>query len=352
MRNLTNRVLTRIQTVTLGVGIAASGMIACHQTAAQAQTPADLRTVTIKSAVPSLTTAVPLTMVANHTDRAHGIAVDLQASGTSSTIIVDAVLAGQVEFGSPGTEDALQAIRQGAKLKIIAAIVNNLQVMVMRDDVVQKLGVPSTAPIADRVRALKGLIIATGAVGSTHYQILRAYLKQYGVDPDKDLRLIGMADTSALIGGIEQKRYDAIAYASPIVEQAIAKHIASVWISGPRGDIPGSDDVKTCVIVARADTVESHRDDVEALRAALTDALHTVRGDHTATGATLHSTYFSRLDPTVWAEAWDGAAKAYPSNLAFTREAYDYWTANDPKGADSYRNVDYTQVTYAAAQTE
>jgi hypothetical protein len=38
--------------------------------------------------------------------------------------------------------------------------------------------------------------------------------------------------------------------------------------------------------------------------------------------------------------------------LAFTREAYEYWTANDPKGADSYRNVDYTQVTYAAAQTE
>jgi NitT/TauT family transport system substrate-binding protein len=344
--------LTRIQTVSLGVGLAASSLIACHQTTAQAQTPTDLRTVTIKSAVPSLTTAVPLTMVANHTDRAHGIAVDLLASGTSSTIIVDAVLAGQVEFGSPGTADALQAIRQGAKLKIIAAIVNNLQVMVMRDDVVQKLGVSPTAPIADRVRALKGLIIGTGAVGSTHYQILRAYLKQYGLDPDKDVRLIGMADTSALIGGIEQKRYDAIAYASPIVEQAIAKHLASTWISGPRGDIPGSDDVKTCVIVARADTVESHRDDVEALRAALADALHTVGSDHIATGATLHSTYFSRLDPKVWAEAWDGATKAYPSNLAFTREAFDYWTANDPKGADSYRNVDYTQVTYAAAQTE
>jgi hypothetical protein len=44
-------------------GIAANGSIACHQTTAQARTPTDLRTVTIKSAVPSLTTAVPLTMV-------------------------------------------------------------------------------------------------------------------------------------------------------------------------------------------------------------------------------------------------------------------------------------------------
>lgn len=329
-------------------GVAAIGMMG----SVHAQTSTDTRTVTIKSAVPSLTTAVPLIMVANHIDRAHGIAVDLQASGTSSTITVDAVLAGQVEFGSPGTADALQAIRQGAKLKIIAAVVNNLQVMVMRDDVVQKLGVSPTAPIADRVHALKGLTIGTGAVGSTHYQILRAYLKQYGLDPDKDVRLVGMADTSALISGIEQKRYDAIAYASPIVEQAIAKHIGGVWISGPRGDIPGSDDVKTCVIVARTDTIEKHRDDVDALRGALTDALRAVSGDHAATGATLHGTYFSRLDPTVWAEAWNGATHAYPSTLAFTREAYEYWTANDPKGADSYKNVDYTQVTYAPAQTE
>jgi NitT/TauT family transport system substrate-binding protein len=348
LRNLNSVLLARLGAASLSIGIVAGGLlVTSHGTA-----PADERTVTIKSAAPSLTIAVPLTMVANHTDKAHGFAVDLQASGTSSTIIVDAVLAGQAEFGSPGTADALQAIRQGAKLKIIAAIVDNLQVMVIRDGVLQKLGVPPTAPIADRVRALKGLTIGTGAVGSTHYQILRGYLKQYGVDPDKDVRLVGMGEPGALISGIEQKRYDAIAYASPIVEQAIARHIASVWISGPRADIPGSDNVKTCVIVVRADTLEKHRDDVDALRSALADALNEVRSDHAATGVTLHSKYFASLDPTVWATAWNNTTAAYPSGLAFTREAYDYWIANDPKGADSYRNVDYTQVTYAPAQTQ
>src|SRR5271166_6406285 len=275
-----------------------------------AQTSA--RPVTIKSAAPSLTIAVPLAMVANHTDTAHGIAVDEQAGGTSSTVIIDAVLAGQAGFGTPGTADALQAIRQGAKLKIIAAVVNNLQVMVIRDDVMQRLGISPTAPIADRVRALKGLTIGTGAVGSTHYQILRGYLKQYGIDPDNDVRLVGMAETSGLISGIEQKRYDAIAYASPIVDYAIAKHVASVWISGPRGDVPGFDNVKTCVVVARPETIEQHRDDVDALRAALVDALNAVRSDHAATGEALHGKYFSNLDPAVWAAAWNGAASAYP----------------------------------------
>ncbi len=339
--------LTRRRAAALGMTAAAGAFIGSGRRSRAAE-----RTVTLRSAAPSLTIAVPLTMIANRTDRAHGIAVEQQAAGTSSTIVVDAVLSGQVDFGSPGTADALQAIRQGANLRIIAAVVNNLQVMVIREDVAQRLGVSPDAPIADRVRALKGLIVGTGAVGSTHYQILRSYLKLFGIDPDRDVRLVGMGETAALVSGIEQKRYDAIAYASPIVDFAIAKGVAKLWISGPRGDVPGANNVKTCVVVARADTLEKRRDDVDALRAALSDALAAVRNEHAATGRTLHGTYFPKLDPAVWATAWDGASAAYPASLAFTRQAFDYWIANDPKGADSYKDVDYTRITYAAAQTE
>ena len=328
----------------LGVIAAATNSIGLGRRT-QAQTPSTERTVTMRSAAPSLTIAVPLTMVVAHTDHAHGIAVDLQATGTSSTIIVDAVLSGQADFGSPDTADAPQAIRQGANLKISAAIVNNLQVMVIRDDIVAKLAVSPDAPIADRVRALKGLILGTGAVGSTHYQILRSYLKQYDVDPDKDVRLVGLGDTAALISSIEQKRYDAIAYASPIVDFAVAKGIAKVWISGPRG----ANNVKTCVIVTRPDTIEKRRADVDALRAALADALAAVRSDHAAIGRTLHDKYFSKLDSDVWSEAWNGTTTAYPDSLAFTQEAYDYWIANDPKGADSYKHVDYARITDVTA---
>lgn len=339
---------SQVAAVALAVALSACEFLGV----AQAQTAPDQRTVTIKGAAPSLTIAVPLTMVAKHLDKAHGIAVDYQASGTSSTIVVDSVLAGQVEFGSPGTADALQAIRQGAKLKIVGAVVNNMLVTVIRDDVLQKLGVAPTAPIADRVRALKGLTIGTGAVGSTLYQVLRSYLKQYGLDPDRDVRLVGMGDTSALISGIEQKRYDAIAYASPIPEQAVARHVGTLWFSAPRGDVPGSDNVKMAVIVARTDTVENKRADVDALRAALADALHAVRDDHQATGQLLHDTYFPRLDPTLWAAAWSAATAAYPANLAFTQEAHEYWINNDPKGPDSYKNVNYREVVYDPAQTQ
>jgi NitT/TauT family transport system substrate-binding protein len=327
---------------TLAAGIATLVLLALP---AQAQT-----TLTLKAAAPSLTTAVQLAMIARGIDKAHGFTTDLQASGTSSAITINAVLSGQSDFGSPGTADALQAIRAGANLKIIAAVANNLQTMVISNDALKRTGISPFAPIADRIKALKGLTVATGAVGSTHYQILRAYLKQYGLNPDTDLRLIGLGDTSALISGIEVGRYDAIAYASGVVEKSIADKAAVLWISGPAGDIPGSDDIKTCVIVVRADMIDKRRADIEAFRAALQDALEAVNTDHAATGKTLHAAYFPKLDPEIWNLAWNGATRSYPKNLAFTRAAWEYWIANDPKGAASFKDIDYTAVTYLPAQ--
>jgi NitT/TauT family transport system substrate-binding protein len=242
---------------------------------------------------------------------------------------------------------ALQAIRQGADLKIIASIVNNVQVMVMHNDVMKRLGVAPTAPIEQRMKALKGLTIATGAVGSTHYQILRGYLKQYDLDPDKDVRLIGVAEPSALITGIEQKRFDAIAYASPLVEMATGRGFGQEWISGPRGDIPGSENIKAGVIVAKSETVKNNSKQIDLLRAALTDALRTVQSDRAGTGQKLHQLYFPNLERNIWDMAWEATITAYPTHLDFTREAYDYWITNDPKGAESYKNVDYNTIIYA-----
>jgi NitT/TauT family transport system substrate-binding protein len=337
----------------VGAALVIVGLAGCNpqgESAAGSDTADGKGAVSIRGSSPTLTTAVPLTMVAENVDGAHGLEVDLTAAGTSSTIVVDAVLAGQAEYGSAGTATALQAIREGADLKVVAAIADNLQVMVISKEAMQATGVSPTAPIAERVRALKGLTIATGALGSTHPQILRSYLQQYGVDPDEDVSLAYITDASAMISGFEQGRFDAIAYSSGAVEQAIATSGAEVWISGPRGDIPGSGDITTGVIVARSDTVEENPARVDALRAALADALEAVHSETTATGQTLREEYFAELDPAVWDLAWKGARGAYPSDLKFTRGAFEYWIHNDPDGVDSYSEVEYEQTTYGPAQ--
>jgi NitT/TauT family transport system substrate-binding protein len=348
MRRLAIWILTVVGAVALGAAIVACRATGTHDRSAQTS-PA---TVTIRAAAPSLTIGVPLTMIANRIDRAHGVAADLQAFGTSSTISIDAVLAGQALFGSVGTLTALQAIRQGADLRIIAAVVNNVQVMVIRDEVAKRLGVSPTAQIAERVRALRGLIIATGAVGSTHYQILRSYLQQYDLNSDRDVRLVGVAEPSALVSGLEQRRFDAIAYASPLVEFAIARGVGQVWIG----------EVHPAQLLARSGAFALHcaerigqcREQSVDLFAIPFECLRT-RDDQRrldVVGAGNVAARARDLESGVWEKAWNATTTAYPANLAFTRQAYDYWIANDPRGAESYKNVDYARITYDRAQSQ
>jgi NitT/TauT family transport system substrate-binding protein len=319
---------------------------------AQTATPAKLQPLKIMSSLPTLTTAVAFGMKALDLDKKHGLDIEILQAGGSSSLQIDAVLSGNVMFATPGTATALQAIREGADLKIIGAIANNQIASVISNDALKKAGVSPTAPIADRIKAMKGMIIGTNPVGATYYQMLRVYLKQYGVDPDNDVRLVGVADTTALIAGIEQKRFDVIVTASGIVEQAISLKAGQLWFSGARGDIPGSDKSMVCVVVVRSDTIEKNPKLVETFRAAMTESLNAMRKDRDRSGKVLKDAYFQKLDAEVWKMVWDGATEAFPANFTFSKKVFDFWLDIDPKGADSYKNVDYKKITYGPAQAE
>lgn len=311
---------------------------------------AELKPLKVISSLPSAGAAVTFAMPLRGYDKAHGLAVDITQSGGSSTLQIDAVLAGSVMFGHPGTATALQAIREGADLKILGSIAKNQMVAVISNSALKKSGVSLTAPIADRIRALKGMTIGTNPVGSTYTQMLIHYLKKYGLDPDKDVRLVGLNDSTALVAGIEQGRFDAIISASGVVEQALALDAGQILFSGARGDIPGGESSVIVVIVARSDTVEKHPDLVKAYRAAMSDSLKAVNEDHAETGRLLREKYFANMDAKVWEAVWSNAIQAFPSELTFGKSAFDFWIDIDPKGPGSFANVDYSKITIPEAQ--
>ncbi|NTJ12015.1 ABC transporter substrate-binding protein [Rhizobium lusitanum] len=337
-----------ISTKLAGLAVTAMLMTATI-TSAQSAEPTPLKTI---SSLPSGLSAVTYTVPLRGYDKAHGLALDIAQSGGSSSLQIDAVLGGSAVFGHPGTATALQAIREGADLKILGAIAKNQIVGVIGNDALKKAGISLTAPIGDRFKALKGMTIGTNPTGSTYTQMLRYYLKENGVDPDNDVRLVGMADSSALISGMEQGRFDAIVSASGVVEEAVALNAGQILFSGARGDIPGDESSVIAVIVARSDTVQNHPDWVKAYRAAMSDGLKAIREDHAETGRLLKEKYFSKMDPKVWGELWDNSADAFPKELTFSKSAFDFWIGIDPKGPGSYSTVDYATVTVPEAQAK
>jgi NitT/TauT family transport system substrate-binding protein len=332
----------------VGVCVAAGLLLA--DGIATAQTAANPRPVKLITAAPSLTTAVPLTVLARGFDKARGLAIENPQAGTNSSLIIEAVLSGNADFAVAGTLTVLQAIRAGGDLTIIGGVANNQLVTVIGNDALKKVGIPHDAPIANRIRALKGFTIGTNPVGATYTQMLRAYLREYGIDPDKDVKLVGIADATALITGLEQGRFDAIATASGVVEQALALNAGSVWFSGARGDIPGAQKSVVALAVTRPDMIEKDPTTVEAFRASLTDALKAIKEDRAETGRVLKEKYFQKFDPALWEIVWGGATAAFPESLNFTQDAFKFWINNDPKGAESYRDIDYGKITYGPSR--
>ena len=325
---------------------ATSGALLVPQSFAQAAP----RQVKVMSSLPTLTSAPTYVMKSRKLDIARGMDVVIQQTGGSSSLQIDGLLSKNADFAFPGTGTALNAIREGADLRILGCYSNNQMAAVIHNDKLKSRGISVNAPIADRFRALKGMTIATNPVGATYTQMLRFYLTQYGVDPDKDVRLVGVQDSNAMITGIQQARFDAICTASGIVEQAISLGVGTLYFSGSRGDIPGSDKTQVAVMVTRGELADRDPAYVEQMRSAINDTLNFLNTDRVAAGKIIHEQYLNKIDPAIWSLVWDSAKAAYPGNVTFSRGTYDFWTDADPKGVASYKDIDYKKITFPSAQ--
>ncbi|TWH10295.1 NitT/TauT family transport system substrate-binding protein [Rhodococcus rhodochrous J45] len=315
------------------------------------QTSADgMTALTVSTSVPSITTAGALAMDAQDIDAAHDLDVQFNMAGASSTLSVEAVLSGDADLALAGPASILAAMREGAPLTILGSTSNNLQVMLLRPDVLDRLDIGPDAPVEERVEALRGLTIGTNPTGSTYQILLRNELRSFGLNPDEDVTLVGVQDANALVTGIGQGQFDAVATSSGVVEQAIVNSGAVVWLSGPRGDVEITADLPVVAMVGRTDWVNENTETVDKFRDAMAESLESLRTDRDTLGPVLKNEYFSAMDQGVWDLAWSESAGGIPDSPTFPRSSFDFWVENDPEGAEAYDDVNYEDVTYGPAQ--
>ena len=343
--------LGKLSRRTLLQSAAATALVGSTGRAAHAQGAAKVTPVKVAASIPVFTQAPTFLIKPMKIDAKHGLDVEVIQMGGNSSLMVDAVVSGNANFANPGIITVLQAIRAGADLVVLGAFSNNQIASVISKTAMAKTGLTDASPAPDKFRAMKGMTIATNPQGATYTQMFRAYLKKYGVDPDNDVRLVYISDTMAMVSGIDQGRFDAIVSAAGAVEPAIQLGSANMWFAGATGEIPGSEAEVTAVSVARRDTVEKNPELVNAFRAAMQDGLDALNNDREKTAALLYKEYFNKIDPTVWKLIVDRTPKGFPQKLTFSKAVFDYWTSNDPKGAESYKDVDYKKITYGPAQS-
>jgi NitT/TauT family transport system substrate-binding protein len=122
---------------------------------------------------------------------------------TRSNVSIAAVLTGDMQYTS-ATVSSSSAAGRGVPIKVVAVIVNRpYQYFVVK-------------PNIQSIDQLRGKIFAVDSLGSsTTYLLAREVLKQAGLDPDKDIKIIGSGDAFARLAQMKAGTIDATSMTPP-----------------------------------------------------------------------------------------------------------------------------------------
>ena len=162
---------------------------------------------------------------------------------------MQAMMAGDLDVAYVGAAPVLTALSQGLDAKIVEPVQINGSSLVLRPE--SKYESP---------KDLKGLKIATYPPGTIQDTLLREWLKENGLDPEKDVTIIGMTAGDA-VSAIAAKQVDAVFLPHPsptIVEkQGNGRTIVQSGQMEPNH--------ACCVLVVSGKLIREHPDIVEQI---------------------------------------------------------------------------------------
>src|SRR6266545_7866227 len=138
--------------------------------------------------------------------RKHGFDVENIQVGSSATV-VQSLIAGEVSFAHVGAVPVVAAVASGIDLKIIAVFMNRFNYVMV------------TLPELQKPQDLKGKTLAISRFGSGDEFATREALRRWGLDPDKDVRMLQVGLTMARLAALQGRHVQASLLSPPqIVE--------------------------------------------------------------------------------------------------------------------------------------
>jgi len=136
----------------------------------------------------------------------HGFDVENIQVGSSATV-VQSLIAGEVSFAHVGAVPVVAAVASGIDLKIIAVFMNRFNYVMV------------TLPDLQKPQDLKGKTLAISRFGSGDEFATREALRRWGLDPDKDVRMLQVGLTMARLAALQGRHVQASLLSPPqIVE--------------------------------------------------------------------------------------------------------------------------------------
>ncbi len=251
-----------------------------------------------------------------------GLDVELQKASSGSKAAA-ATIGGNADIYVGSTVTVLNAQQQGAELVAFAPVVTQYTSSIaVSKKWAETHNVTADSPIEEKYKALKGMRVAVTGPGSGTDQIIRYLAREAGLDPDRDLQIIGIgSNPSSMLAALQQDQVDAIVYSPPTPELAEKEQDAVILFNNNIGAVKSLDGFFYIAAIARRDWLEANPEAATKFAAGLQLALNGVRDPEIAMKAKagVRGTYIPDLDDEILERLWSDLDKTNPKTVKISR---------------------------------
>ena len=201
-----------------------------------------------------------------------GLDVDVTTTGGGGPDI-RALIAGEVDFSFTTGDQVIIAYQEG---KPLVMVMNGVQKVflnwAMHKEVAKAKGITETTPLADKLKALKGLTVGVTTPAALTAHIAAFVIRKAGYVPQEDVKIIAIGAGPTWLAALENRKVDVALTAPPVPETAISRGHAIMFINNAKGEDPSMSEFLMVNLVVRPETLKKDPDLVRRMVRALVKA--------------------------------------------------------------------------------
>lgn len=247
-----------------------------------------------------------------------------------------ALNSGDSDFVCVASTDAMISWERGVKLKVVAAFYGSLSIqLTARKEWLEKSGISPKSGIEDKVRALKGLRIGSSSLGGGPPQYTRFLGSLYGLDPEKDIRIIGVGQGPTRIAALREGRVDMIVGGAPEADQIALDGYGALFVNF--SEIPIFKEFPFTVVAVKEDLANKDPERVRRIARTIGQANDFIRNNFSEAVKELQA-QFSKINPQAIERAMARDRDAVPAGARMTEIMW----SNGYKCAAAMRSIKST----------
>ena len=186
---------------------------------------------------------------------------------------IKALIAGDVDFTFTPGDNVMLAYQEGKRTVIVMTGFHRLIInWAMHTDVARARGITETTPLAEKLRALKGLTVGVTQAGALTAHLASFVIRQAGYVPQQDVNVIPVGSGPTWLAALENRKVDVALTATPVPETAINHGYAMMFINNAKGEDPSIPEFLMECLITRPDVLEKNADLVRRMARALVHA--------------------------------------------------------------------------------